>query len=67
VLLRNEEDLKGSSKERLEKLTIMNTPLSQAYILKEDTSQIWMKKIGHEPGHLSTVGSRPVGPPGKKF
>jgi transposase len=44
VLLRNEEDLKGSSKERLEKLTIMNTPLSQAYILKEDIRQIWMKK-----------------------
>jgi transposase len=44
VLLRNEEDINGAAKERLEKLTIMNTPLSQAYILKEDIRQIWMKQ-----------------------
>jgi transposase len=44
ILLRNEEDLSENQKARLDKLTDLNTPLTQAYILKEDMRQIWMKR-----------------------
>jgi transposase len=44
VLLKNEEDLDSDGLKRLEKLTTMNSILSQAYILKEDIRQIWTKQ-----------------------
>jgi transposase len=44
ILLKNEEDLSDNQMARLDKLTNLNTPLTQAYILKEDIRQIWTKK-----------------------
>jgi transposase len=44
ILLKNEEDLTDNQKVRLARLTDLNTPLTQAYILKEDIRQIWEKK-----------------------
>jgi transposase len=44
ILLKNEEDLSTDQKERLDRLTGLNTPLMQAYVLKEDMRQIWAKR-----------------------
>jgi transposase len=44
LLLKNEEDLDDDNKKRLAELLALNTPLSIAYILKEDLRQIWEQK-----------------------
>jgi len=53
LLLKNREKLRTdpesagrSEKQRLEELMELNTPLSQAYILKEQIKQIWERGIG---------------------
>lgn len=46
ILLRNNEEVAADDEKskRLEALLALNTPLSAAYILKEDLRQIWSKK-----------------------
>jgi transposase len=53
LLLKNRENLRTdpgsagrSEKQRLEELMELNTPLSQAYILKEQLKQVWERGIG---------------------
>ncbi len=52
-LLKNRENLRTvsgsdakSEKQRLEELIQLNTPLSQAYMLKEQLKQMWERGIG---------------------
>ena len=41
LLLKNPENLTGDQREQLDKLLELNTPLSKAYILKEELRRLW--------------------------
>lgn len=41
LLLKNPENLQGDQRQKLDELLKLNTPLSQAYILKEELRRLW--------------------------